>query len=851
MALAAVAELPADTGRRGPGERQPTVSVDSLRQTLFSREIPLSELFRTYYGRSLDLARIEAALRGAEVGIMRPLTDLSRETLDRDPHLSMLAQKRLGALSALDYDIVPATGPGVNVDRAQLYANVVRDQLSRVPAFRQRIFDLAWGLYDNRAALENMWRGPLVGQVRWEIQSLGWIHPRRISFGPEREFRIVDSLFATSYFPPVGEALRQWPFKFVEFRPRLFGEYPEREGLAIRSLYWAFFKRFGQRERLILTELYGKPWRIIESDKDAPEPGQKEDITAVDMQIAALGGNNVARLPRGFKLNVQKPGEGSGDIHKDVVTYSDDQLSKLWVGQTMTSDAKPGDGIGGKQAEVQADQQAVTLKRDAWSISEAIEDGLVDAIVVLNWGQEALSHAPRFLLKADPAADRTVEIDRMDKAVRAGIPIALDQVYELSGYRKPAEDEAVLVLRLPPGEVAARPMVVDPTNPPEQASGGTGLLPEGGGSAPGLLPGPPAEDAELDTDDAELAAGDEEGIDAAPAFNPRIAARTAMADQLFAQEWDAHVHAARQPDTVNGSPERIIDKAVREAARETNRWVEKLTAAATTAGNGNAILRKLNAAASAIDLAPLARIVERRMMHGAMLGALDSQFETTTDIAVKPEQFASIAPEAIEPAFAHKPYDAALRYFKNKKVVDKATFEQLSARAKQRAFTVARMANQEMLQTVHAELYKQIAAGADLRTFSKFAKERLESAGFVPANPSHIETVFRTNVMNAYGAGRHAEMTQPTVLKLRPYWQILGVGDDRSRVTHRAVKDWVLRADDPVWKRAYPPFGFNCRCRVRSLSPELVAKLGLTVRSGTDMAGLPDKGFHSGTPALV
>lgn len=827
-------------------EGPPIVSAAALRSQIFTREIPATELYRTYYGRSLDLGRIENAIRSAEVGVMQPLTDLAKETLDRDPHLAMLAQKRLGALSALDFEVTPATGPGINTERAQVYASVVRDQLSRIPAFRQRLFDLAWGFYDNRSALENIWRGPMVGPVRWEISSLGWIHPRRIAFGPEREFRIVDGNYSASYFEPVGEPLRQWAYKFIEFAPRLFGEYPEREGLAIRSLYWAFFKRFGQRERLILTELYGKPWRIVEADTNAPEPGQKEDIDAIDMQIAALGGNNIARLPRGFKLNVEKPGERGGEIHKDVVTYSDDQLSKLWVGQTMTSDAKPGDGIGGKQAEVHADQQLLTLKRDAWAISEAIEDGLVDAIVALNWGDEALSHSPRFLLKADPAADRTVEIERIDKAVRAGIPLALDQVYELSGYRKPDDDEAVLVLSMAPGETSPRPLVVDPTKtpalPPE--GGPAGQLP--GAPTPPLLP--PAGGGLEDDQGETPAAVEKKNDDDQP---PILTTAEALIDNILAHR-DDHVHLARQPETVNGSAETIIDKAVREGARETARWVEKVTGAITGSDNANFLLRKVNAAAAALDLAPLARMIERRLMHGFMLGALDSNFETATGDVVKPVAFAiSSIPAPLTPGFAHKPYDDALRFFKQKKIVDKQTFEQLSARAKQRAFTVARMASQQLLQTVHAELYRQIAQGADLRQFQKFAKERLVSAGFTPANPSHVETVFRTNVMNAYGTGRHAEMTQPAVLALRPYWQILGIDDNRTRETHGAVHNWVLRANDPVWKTAYPPFGFNCRCRVRSLSPGAVEKLGLEVHDGSEMKGLPDKGFTSGIGSLM
>jgi uncharacterized protein with gpF-like domain len=89
------------------------------------------------------------------------------------------------------------------------------------------------------------------------------------------------------------------------------------------------------------------------------------------------------------------------------------------------------------------------------------------------------------------------------------------------------------------------------------------------------------------------------------------------------------------------------------------------------------------------------------------------------------------------------------------------------------------------------------------------------------------------------------------VLKARPYWQVMGVGDARQRDNHRAVMNWVIRADDAIWKTVHPPFGYQCRCRLRSLSEQLVQKLGLQVRHGSEVRDLPDKGFESGIGSLL
>jgi len=50
--------------------------------------------------------------------------------------------------------------------------------------------------------------------------------------------------------------------------------------------------------------------------------------------------------------------------------------------------------------------------------------------------------------------------------------------------------------------------------------------------------------------------------------------------------------------------------------------------------------------------------------------------------------------------------------------------------------------------------------------------------------------------------------------KLFPYWQYKTVGDDKVRPEHRMIDDVVLPADDPRWKKIWPPNGWKCRCYV-------------------------------------
>ncbi len=60
------------------------MTLNDLKRRVVSKRIPKSEEYRTYFGRSLDMARIENAIRHAEFGHMVAITDLESETLSLD-----------------------------------------------------------------------------------------------------------------------------------------------------------------------------------------------------------------------------------------------------------------------------------------------------------------------------------------------------------------------------------------------------------------------------------------------------------------------------------------------------------------------------------------------------------------------------------------------------------------------------------------------------------------------------------------------------------------------------------------------------------------------------------------------
>lgn len=949
---------------RVDGTGQVWLTSDELQKSWFGGEIPEIERFRRYYGRNITPAVIEQVMLAATWGYMRDLTDLSYETLLIDPHLSSVVGKRVRALAAIEPKVVPATGDGIDPEKAAFYADVVRQQVAWIPRFRQRTVQLTWAHYHGRALLEKIWKeNPPGSKVRWRVDQLSWIHPRRLSFGPDREIRIRDDLWTgvggwgigdwpglggwgAVGFEARGFDTRQVPEKFISLTPQLFDDYPEREGLAPRCLYWAYFKRFDWRERMVLLEVFGKPWRIVEVAHDAPVI-TPELLDKAKETADKLGANATAAMPKGVHLAVEQPAEGAGQMHKDVAMECDDQMSKLVLGQTRTTDAKP-NAIGSEGDRVAQDAESLVVNADGWNVGDAFTEQLAVDIIKLNFGPEELSHCPRIEIKYELPPDRSKEIDRTSKAISIGVPLKLDEVYERIGFTRPEGDDATIqqesqqqsglggvlgpaattVRITDPKATPAATGDADPTGNAADAAGPGPAAPAPGTptrSPPGQPAGagelgfdigvgvqasivtvnearaniglPPLErpDGSLDPDgnltidefkskrttlgenvaDAAVpppaapvppvpGANDVAAADGEPAVAAAVRRETELLRLTLGARarFGDHVCCAAQPATVNGSPETLIESGVRESARITQAWADTLVDSVTGLDQAGAIFEALSHAANALPLAAFARAAERRILHSVMLGAMDSTWERENEALVSLEHFSErganysksiLAKEPGLPSFVGKPFGEAIRLFKERQVLDKDRFEQLSAAAKRRAFTVARMARQELLVAAHAELSRQIesapATGPKLGDFRKFVAERLESAGWTPANASHVETIYRTNVVGGYSAGRHAEMTQPETLKLRPVWQNMGVRDDRARATHKAAHGVLLPADHEFWGRAFAPYGYNCRCRVISRSQRWFESNGGTFSAVPE--GLPDEGFTSGTSSLL
>lgn len=229
-------------------------------------------------------------------------------------------------------------------------------------------------------------------------------------------------------------------------------------------------------------------------------------------------------------------------------------------------------------------------------------------------------------------------------------------------------------------------------------------------------------------------------------------------------------------------------------------------------------------------VAPLAYSLAKAQFWAYLKGRL----HILDEIRESQLKFAEVTAEPVLP-------QEAIRFFESKIPMTRAEFDVLSEVFKARAFTVAYVTELDLIAAVKDELKKALEQGLTLREFRANLNELFARRGYTPLNPYHIETVFRTNLFQAYNAGRFEQSLRAPGVYLLEYMAIL---DDRTTPICRRLHGIRKPTGDPFWQTYYPPNHLNCRSVVRPITTAEARLRGIRMtRRIPDV--MPDEGFRS------
>lgn len=211
------------------------------------------------------------------------------------------------------------------------------------------------------------------------------------------------------------------------------------------------------------------------------------------------------------------------------------------------------------------------------------------------------------------------------------------------------------------------------------------------------------------------------------------------------------------------------------------------------------------------------------------------------DVALPPDFTGAGSPPILPPPITGSP-DAgqppedfpglarAVESLQRRKILEPAEFYELSASAKQQAFTITGDLTDQTRERIRDMLSADIEGPANRGTFTERVRREFDS---LPISDAHLEHVYRNAANQAYSQGQDHVLDHPMVADAFPYRAYFAIHDTRAREEHRQMEKLglngtnVYHKDDPTWQRFKPPWDYNCRCGSAPLSVRDAARLGV------------------------
>lgn len=180
------------------------------------------------------------------------------------------------------------------------------------------------------------------------------------------------------------------------------------------------------------------------------------------------------------------------------------------------------------------------------------------------------------------------------------------------------------------------------------------------------------------------------------------------------------------------------------------------------------------------------------------------------------------------PTFGFRqPFALQVEFLKAKLRLPTNKWDDIWQEAHDRAFVVAGAAKADLLADLHSAVIRAVEEGRGIEDFRKEFREIVAKNGWTgwtgqgsdAGEAWRTRVIYQTNMATSYAAGRFAQLSDPDLLLLRPYWKYHHLdGVLHPRPLHVSWGGLVLPHDHPFWKTHYPPNGWGCHCWVTAAS---------------------------------
>jgi len=376
--------------------------------------------------QSLTPERLAAILRDVRSGDSpAEYLELAQDIELKDLHYRSVLSTRKDAITGLEIKVIPASEDKHDVELAEA---VERDIVKNSTA---KIYALI------RDMLDALAKGFSVSEIVWDTGKTPW-KPAAYKFRDPRWFQYDEETGKTLMLrAPLGNELEPLrPFQFIVHEPHMTSGSQITAGLALPALYYWMLKSYNVTSWAAFIDRYGYPIRIGKYGRKATE----QDRATLKRAVAAIGQDFGAVIPESAALEIveSKSTGTTSKVYQNMADWIDKQISKLVLGQTMTTD----DGSSRSQSETHDKVRDDIADSDIQQVVETLNAALTVPYINLNFGEQ--EHYPKIALHKPDVKNIEQIINALDRLGPLGLTVKLDEVRSLLNLSNPGEGDEVI-----------------------------------------------------------------------------------------------------------------------------------------------------------------------------------------------------------------------------------------------------------------------------------------------------------------------------------------------------------------------------------------------------------------------
>jgi phage gp29-like protein len=351
--------------------------------------------------------------------------ELAQDIELKDLHYRSVLSTRKDAITGLEIKVIPASEDKRDMELAEaVERDIVKNPAAKLRVLVRNMLD---GLAKGFSVSEIIWD---TGKTPWKPAAYKFRDPRWFQYDQETGQRLM-------LRSPLGNGLEPLrPWKFVVHEPHLISGNQITAGLALPALYYWMLKSYDVTSWAAFIDRYGYPIRVGKYGKKATP----EDIATLKRAVAAIGQDFGAVIPESALLDIieSKQAGATVPIYENMAAFCDKQISKLVLGQTMTTD----EGSSRSQSETHERVRDDIADSDIQQVVDTLNASLTVPYIDFNFGKQ--ENYPRIdLFKPD---EKNVDqiIAAIEKLGPQGLKVKADEVRGIMGLSNPEEGDEVI-----------------------------------------------------------------------------------------------------------------------------------------------------------------------------------------------------------------------------------------------------------------------------------------------------------------------------------------------------------------------------------------------------------------------